>query len=144
MPADFDIDDDPRRIDRAVVIDFLTTHAYWGRWRSAADIHAQLDGAWRMVGGYARPSGRMVGFARAVSDGVALAYLADVFVDPACRGHGLGVALVQAMIEDGPGRDFRWLLHTSDAHGLYRKFGFAEPDGTYLERPAGPALRPLS
>jgi hypothetical protein len=39
------------------------------------------------------------------------------------------------MIDRGPGSDFRWTLHTSDAHGLYRKFGFAEPDETYLERP---------
>jgi hypothetical protein len=39
----------------------------------------------------------MVGFARAVSDGVAmayLAYLADVLVAPAARGIGLGVGLV--------------------------------------------------
>jgi hypothetical protein len=36
----------------------------------------------------------MVGFARAVSDGVAMAYLADVFVAPAARGIGLGVGLV--------------------------------------------------
>jgi hypothetical protein len=36
----------------------------------------------------------MVGFARAVSDGVAMAYLADVLVAPAARGIGLGVGLV--------------------------------------------------
>jgi hypothetical protein len=42
------------------------------------------------------------------------------------------------MVEDGPGRDFRWLLHTADAHRLYGKFGFAPPDGTYLERPGRP------
>jgi catechol 2,3-dioxygenase-like lactoylglutathione lyase family enzyme len=29
------------------------------------------------------------------------------------------------------------MLHTADAHGLYRGFGFAPPDATYLERPAG-------
>ena len=28
------------------------------------------------------------------------------------------------------------MLHTSDAHGLYRQFGFAAPNGRYLERPA--------
>jgi N-acetyltransferase len=28
------------------------------------------------------------------------------------------------------------MLHTSDAHGLYRQFGFAAPSGRYLERPA--------
>lgn len=77
-----------------------------------------------------------MGFARAVSDGVAFAYLADVFVDPSTRGHGLGVALVKLMIDDGPGRDFRWTLHTADAHGLYGRYGFIRPDSTYLERPS--------
>lgn len=78
----------------------------------------------------------MVGFARAVSDGIAVAYLADVIVAPAARGGGLGIRLVEAMIEHGPGRRFRWMLHTKDAHGLYRKFGFTAPPSTYLERPS--------
>jgi RimJ/RimL family protein N-acetyltransferase len=40
------------------------------------------------------------------------------------------------MIDDGPGVGWRWMLHTSDAHGLYRQFGFASPSDRYLERPA--------
>ncbi|MGO9781026.1 MAG: GNAT family N-acetyltransferase, partial [Streptosporangiaceae bacterium] len=39
----------------------------------------------------------MVGFARALSDGVALAYLADVYVLEGHRGRGLGRALLRAM-----------------------------------------------
>jgi hypothetical protein len=27
-----------------------------------------------------------------------------------------------------------WTLHTADAHGLYRKYGFAAPDETSTER----------
>jgi len=99
-------------------------------------VQAQTDGAWRVVGAYQCTDGAMVGFARAVSDGVAVAYLADVFVGPAARGIGLGAALVEAMVERGPGRGFRWMLHTKDAHGLYRKFGFTAPPRTYLERPS--------
>ena len=78
----------------------------------------------------------MVGFARAFGDGGS-AYLGDVYVLSAHRGAGLGRAIVAMMIEDGPGAGFRWMLHTSDAHGLYRSFGFASPDSRYLERPAG-------
>jgi GNAT superfamily N-acetyltransferase len=76
----------------------------------------------------------MVGFCRALSDGVALAYLADVYVLPGHRSAGLGRRMVEVMVEDGPGRDFRWLLHTADAHGLYADFGFAAPDATLMER----------
>jgi RimJ/RimL family protein N-acetyltransferase len=79
----------------------------------------------------------MVGFARAFSDGGS-AYLADVYVLPAQRGAGLGRGIVRMMVEDGPGPGLRWMLHTADAHGLYRPFGFIRPDGGYLERPRRP------
>ena len=134
----YEVSDDPARVDADAAWAYLSTDAYWARWRARADFDAQLASAWRVVGAYA-PGGAMVGFARAVSDGVALAYLADVYVRPDHRGHGLGVELVRVMVEDGPGRDFRWLLHTNDAHGLYAKFGFAPPNPTYLERPSRPS-----
>jgi hypothetical protein len=28
----------------------------------------------------------------------------------------------------------KWVLHTTDAHGLYRRFGFDEPSEKVLER----------
>jgi GNAT superfamily N-acetyltransferase len=131
----YELDDDAGRVDRDAVWEFLSTQAYWGKYRTRADFEAQFAGAWRVVGAYDAATGRQVGFARAVSDGVAFAYLADVFVAPDARGAGLGKELVATMIDRGPGSGFRWTLHTSDAHGLYRKFGFARPDETYLERP---------
>ena len=135
----YEFDDNPGRVDKDTVWEFLSTQAYWGRFRTRADFEAQFASAWRVVGVYEAASGRQVGFARAVSDGVAYAYLADVFVLPDARGAGLGKELVATMIDRGPGASFRWTLHTADAHGLYKQFGFAAPDGTYLERP-----RPVS
>jgi len=134
--GDYEIDDDPGRVDTDAAVAFLTTQAYWGRWRGASDIKAQIAAAWRVVGAYDR-AGAMVGFARAYGDG-GCAYLADVYVLSGHRGAGLGKAVVQMMIEDGPGPGWRWMLHTSDAHGLYRQFGFASPNHRYLERPGGP------
>lgn len=136
MTPAFEFDDNPARIDLDTVWSFLSTDAYWARWRSRADVERQLAGAWRVVGAYRRSDGRMVGFARAVSDGVALAYLADVFVLDEARGNGVGKGLVAEMIDNGPGERFRWMLHTADAHDLYASFGFRPPDETYLERPA--------
>jgi GNAT superfamily N-acetyltransferase len=135
---DFELDDDPGRVDLDVLWAFLSTDAYWGRQRVREDIERQVAGAWRVVGAY-MADGAMVGFARAFSDGVASAYLADVFVLREARGRGVGTALVRTMIEDGPGAHFRWMLHTNDAHDLYRRFGFENPDHTYLERPRRPA-----
>lgn len=129
----YQLDDDPGRIDADAAWEFLSTEAYWGRERSRADFDVQLRASWRVVGAYTA-DGRMVGFARAVSDGARNAYLADLYVLGEARGHGLGKELVRAMIDQGPGAAWRWMLHTDDAHGLYRQFGFSEPDGRYLER----------
>jgi GNAT superfamily N-acetyltransferase len=134
----YELDDDPRRVDRDRLWQFLSQEAYWGRWRTRSVVEQQLETAWRVVGVYQAASGTMVGFARAVSDGAGFAYLADVYIDQEARGQGLGVELVATMIDRGPGASFRWTLHTSDAHGLYERFGFTQPDRTYLERPGTP------
>lgn len=129
------IDDARERIDLDVVWDALRA-AYWGKSRSRDDVEEQVRQAWRVIGAYDEETGAQVGFARAVSDGVGFAYLADVIVVDGHRGHGLGKRIVAAMIDDGPGADFRWTLFTRDAHGLYEQFGFAAPDDTALVRRA--------
>jgi GNAT superfamily N-acetyltransferase len=142
--AGYELDDEPIRVDRDAVWSFLTRQAYWGRWRTRQDVERQLDSAWRLVGVYeAGRGGLMVGFSRAISDGVAYAYLADLYVELTARSQGLGRELVRVMIDCGPGAGFRWSLHTADAHGLYEQFGFARPDHTYLERPARQPAGPL-
>jgi len=139
--GDYEIDDDPGRVDTDAAVAFLTTEAYWGRWRGASDIKSQIATAWRVVGAY-DGAGAMVGFARAYGDG-GCAYLADVYVLPGHRGAGLGKAVVRMMIDCGAGAGWRWMLHTSDAHGLYRQFGFARPNDRYLERlPQGEGAAP--
>lgn len=67
---------------------------------------------------------RLVAFARVVSDGATMYYLADVVVDEAWRGRGLGKALVSHIVTCPTYANLRGLLFTRDAHGLYRKFGF--------------------
>jgi GNAT superfamily N-acetyltransferase len=132
----YEITDRAERLDVDTIWDFLSTEAYWGRSRARADVETQLRGAWRVVGAFVSETGEQVGFARAVSDGIAFAYLADVFVAAPHRGRGLGKRLVRTMIEEGPGARFRWTLFTHDAHGLYDQFGFSPPDGTAMVRPA--------
>jgi GNAT superfamily N-acetyltransferase len=135
---DYELDDDRDRVDRGTLWNFLSQEAYWGRWRTRTLVEQQVDSAWRVVGVYQTATGNMIGFARAISDGVGFAYLADVYIAKDFRGQGLGVELVATMIDRGPGAAFRWTLHTTDAHGLYARFGFTRPDRTYLERPGTP------
>ena len=93
---DYELDDDPARIPRDAVWAWLSTEAYWGRWRTRADIEAQLDSAWRVVGAYRAGTDELVGFARAASDGVGFAYLADVFVVAGAPGSRPGQAAAAA------------------------------------------------
>ena len=135
----YELDDDPGRVDVDALVAFLTTEAYWGRWRARADIERQLAASWRVVAVYHGDA--MVGFARALSDGVAFGYLADVYVDPAHRGRDLGRAVVREIVEGEGASSFRWMLHTKDAHDLYAELGFAAPGPDAMERPAPPVRR---
>lgn len=126
------LDDDRERIDVAEVHRFLSEESYWAVGRPRETVERLIREASRVVGLY--DGGRQIGFCRAFTDGVASAYLADVYVLPAYRGRGLGEQLVREMIEHGPYAGVTWLLHTTDMHPLYRKFGFEEPNYKVLER----------
>ena len=128
----YEVDDDRDRIDVAAVHAFLT-QAYWAVGRSV-DVVADIDRtSARVVGVYHH--GAQVGYARVLSDGHTTCYLADVYVLDEHRGRGLGRALVEVTVNGDPQlAPLRWLLHTRDAHSLYRKFGFEEPDFRFLER----------
>ena len=128
----FELDDDSARVDVDAVHDYLTNHSYWASGRSRDTVERLVREADRLVGLY--DGERKIGFARAFTDGTTLAYLADVYVLPEYRGRGLGVELVREMVENGQYAGLRWILHTRDAHDLYRRFGFEEPSDRVMER----------
>lgn len=132
LPGGFELDDDPARIDVDAVHRFLSTESYWAKGRSRATVERLVREAQRVVGLY--DGERQIGFTRTVSDGVSFSYLADVYVLPEYRGRGLGVELVRETVENGPYASRKWLLHTTDAHGLYVKVGFGPPSEKVLER----------
>jgi predicted N-acetyltransferase YhbS len=128
----YELDDDRARIDVDAVHDYLANQSYWAQGRSRETVERLVREATRVVGLYRE--GRQVGFARAFSDGVALAYLADVYVLEEHRGRGLGLELVREIVETGPLAGVKWILHTHDAHDLYRKLGFGRPSDRAMER----------
>ena len=127
-----ELDDDKVRIDRAEVHRFLSEESYWATGRPRATQDRLIDEASRVVGLY--DGERQIGFCRAQTDGVSFVYLADVYVLDAYRGRGLGEELVREMVENGAYADVRWMLHTTNMHRLYRKFGFGEPSQKVMER----------
>jgi GNAT superfamily N-acetyltransferase len=127
-----ELDDDKARIDREAVHRYLGGESYWAKGRAREVQDRLIEHADRVVGLY--DGDGQIGFCRAFTDGVAIAYLADVYVLEAYRGRGLGETLVRVMIDESGFGDVKWLLHTTNMHPLYRKLGFGEPSFKVLER----------
>jgi N-acetylglutamate synthase-like GNAT family acetyltransferase len=117
----FTISTDPARLDIDAICDFLK-RAYWANTRPRKRTERAIQNS-LVFGVY--DGDRQIGLARVVSDYAIFAYLCDVFIHEDYRAHGLGKWLVQTILEHPDLRDMRrWLLVTSDAHGLYKQFGF--------------------
>jgi len=137
LAGGFELDDDPGRLDIDAIHRFISQESYWGRGRTRERVEGTIEGSRRVIGLYL--AGAQVGFARSVSDGVTVAYLADVYVLAAHRGRGLGVELVRAMVDGDGAQQVHWILHTADAEGLYERLGFRPGPLRYplMERPRG-------
>ena len=131
------VSDERELVDVAAVHRWLSDESYWAQGRSLAVVQRSIDAS--LPYGLYRADGAQVGFCRWVTDRATFAWLADVFVDAAARGAGLGKFLVGTATDDPAIRDLPLqLLGTRDAHGLYAQFGFVpvpEP-GRWMERRA--------
>jgi GNAT superfamily N-acetyltransferase len=122
--GDFTVSDDPLRIDLDYVHAFLT-ESYWSPGIPRGIVERGIANSLAL--GVYDVSGKQCGFARVITDRATFAYIADVFVDEAHRGNGLGKLLMRAIMTHPDLRGLRrWSLATRDAHGLYRQSGFEE------------------
>lgn len=124
-PADMQVD----------AIHAFLAQSYWAQNIARAVVERAIAGS--LCVGIFAPAGEQVGFARAVTDRATFAYLADVYVLEAHRGHGLAARMVTALHDHPELQGLRrWMLATSDAHGLYAALGWTPvEDGTpFMQR----------
>jgi GNAT superfamily N-acetyltransferase len=121
-PGGYIVSDDPARVDVGFVHQWLSTQSYWARGRPRDVTERALARSLNLT--VRDGSGAPAGFCRWVTDGATFAWLCDVFVETAHRGRGAGTFLVRTAVGHPEVRGLRLLLGTTDAHGLYRKFGF--------------------
>jgi GNAT superfamily N-acetyltransferase len=118
------ISTDPERLDMDTVCDFLA-RAYWAKGRPRAATERAFASS-LVFGLY--DGTRQVGMARVVSDLAVFAYLCDFFIHEDYRGRGAGQWMLKTIFEYPDLKNMRrWMLATSDAHGLYARYGFNSP-----------------
>jgi len=125
---------DPARIDFDRVYRFLNAQSYWAQGIARDLFDRAMKNSLCFAGSLA---GEQIAFARVISDYATFANLCDVYVLESEQGRGLGTWLVETAMRHPDLQGLRrFSLATSDAHTLYRRFGFhapARPD-TLMER----------
>lgn len=133
MENGFTISTDRSKLDLPFIHAYLSGESYWVQGMpfeklAIAVEHSLNFGLYHFD--------RQIGYARVVTDYSRIAYLADVFVIAAYRGRGLSKFLIAEVMAHPDLQGLRrWMLHTRDAHGLYRQMGWADaakPE-TYME-----------
>jgi GNAT superfamily N-acetyltransferase len=118
----FEISTDIARVDKDWLLGTLAK-SYWAAENTPDTIWKSIINS-RPYGVYAA-DGHQVGFARLATDMARFAWVSDVLIDPAARGHGLGKWLMDTMTSDPELETVHlWMLGTDDAHGLYEQYGF--------------------
>lgn len=125
---------DERRLLQPERILQMLRKTYWASERSPETMALALENS--LCFGVYR-AGEQIGFARCVTDGATMFWLADVVVDERFRRQGIGKALIAAVLSHERLQGLSGTLATRDAHGLYARYGYAPAEpGYYMRRPA--------
>lgn len=120
------ISTDKSQLQPDIIQSFLATESYWAKDIPKNIVEKGISNS-LCFGVYENAT--QVGFARVISDFATFAYLCDVFIVIEHRGKGLSKWLMEIVMQHPDLQNLRrWTLATRDAHELYRKFGFREPD----------------
>ncbi len=130
--GEFLLSSDRDRLDLNVIQGYLAA-SYWAKGIPREVVARSIQNS--LCFGVYKPA-QQVGFARVISDYATYAYIGDVFVLEAFRGHGLGKWMMEVIIRHPQLQGLRrWTLATRDAHMLYAQFGFTplKKPGSFME-----------
>ena len=115
--------------DRKSVVDLTQLQAlfklgaFWATERKIEDLNIAIENSEPVISVW--DSQKLVGFARATSDGIYRATIWDVVIDPEYRGAGLGRKLVQTVLSHPRmNRVERVYLTTTHQQSFYERIGF--------------------
>lgn len=117
------ITSDKNKLDLEFITGFIS-QSYWAKDRTLKDMQTCVENSLNF-GVFSDE--KQIGYARVVTDYVQFAYLMDVFIDKEYQGLGYSKVLLKHIFESELLKQVKvWRLATTDAHELYRKFGFNE------------------
>lgn len=117
------ISKDKSKLNIEVIHSFIT-NSYWGKGRTINEVEKTIEKS-ICYGVYKNDT--QIGFARVVTDYTVFVYVMDVFILPTYRGKGYSKKIMRSITTDEDLKNCKtWMLKTSDAHGLYNKYGFTE------------------
>lgn len=117
----YKVSTDLSAMDFEMIFEFLS-NSYWAEGMPRTVLREALKNS-LCFGLFA--DNKQIGFARLITDRATFAYLADVFILPAARSNGLSRILLDEIMAHPATQGLRRImLATSDAHGLYAKYGF--------------------
>lgn len=125
--------DDKTLLNVDKIFDFLTKESTWAKGIGHDIVLRSIENS-VCIGAYLDTE--QVGFCRLITDQATFANLVDVIVWPDYRGQGIARKLMDTVMQHPSVKGVRrFTLATSNAHGLYRQYGFTElktPD-TFME-----------
>jgi hypothetical protein len=128
-----EVDTDNNRLDFEFIFNAIS-NTYWAKGRSREIMKKCIDNSFNF-GLYL--GSNQIGYARVVTDFAQFAYLMDVYIDPNHRGKSYSILLLDKIFNHEKLINvLTWRLASSDARGLYEKYGFkplSKPE-TLMER----------
>ncbi|MBC1236503.1 MULTISPECIES: GNAT family N-acetyltransferase [Nostoc] len=118
-------------IDLYQLQELLNISAFWAKGRSIEDLSIAITNSEPVISVW--DNQRLIGFARATSDGIYRATIWDVVIHPDYRNSGLGSNLVETVLSHPR---MRWVervyLMTTHQQEFYKKIGFQPNTSTTM------------
>ncbi len=123
--------------DRKSIVDLTQLQAlfklgaFWAKERKIEDLNIAIENSEPVISVW--DNQKLIGFARATSDGIYRATIWDVVIDPEYRGAGLGRKLVETLLSHPRmNRVERVYLTTTHQQSFYERIGFEANSSTTM------------
>ena len=103
---------------------FLFSQTSWASKREDHDIEKMLNNLSVFVS--IRDNSVLIGFGRAITDGIYRALIDDIIVDHTHQGKGIGRIIVESLLDQLEGVEEIFLNTKPELEDFYKRFGFSK------------------